>query len=491
MIQRIEYIPTTKDSYPFASAEKYCKLSQKGFIEKEYYMYGTANVYKSVKNNQVVIKNADVSYINRIIIRAPKLVEQCSGNVVIEIINPTSFMEIDRMWILGKRQFLRNGDIYIGITSKPNTIPKLVEFNQERYGKLSWPNPTPDIPFDFQYKELEAAGGTPLPDQNIEYEPGLFWDMLTELAQLIRSDNGMNPILEYKRECIVLTGWSQSACYMTRYINTFVYRSETAEGPDVFDGFLSGGMVPSCTIPVNQYETIEAARKSEPNVNYVRNPFILIHTESENGRFDAYKAPRADSDEPDYLYRCYDIAGATHDTMGSYVNYYQNDPDLIRIHHLPVYTGKHVFGNDYPSDFLFSAAYRNLFYWIRTGVAPSVCEKIHTDCHGENLTDAFHNAVGGLRTCLINYPTASYYNTSNIEKGANPIFPDSDKEWLFGHEEPFSPLLLKELYGCLEHYRELVTRDTSIQVNRGYITKEDAEELIELAVSLAAARGLE
>ena len=50
-------------------------------------------------------------------------------------------MEIDRMWILGWKMFVRDGDIYVGITSKPNTIAAMVEFDEERYGRLSWANP--------------------------------------------------------------------------------------------------------------------------------------------------------------------------------------------------------------------------------------------------------------------------------------------------------------------------------------------------------------
>ena len=47
MITRLEEISVTKESYPFASAERYLKLSERGYVEKEYYMYGTANVYET------------------------------------------------------------------------------------------------------------------------------------------------------------------------------------------------------------------------------------------------------------------------------------------------------------------------------------------------------------------------------------------------------------------------------------------------------------
>ena len=95
MITRLEEIPVTKESYPFASAERYLKLSERGYVEKEYYMYGTANVYETAdERGGVCVRTADAPYTNRIIVRAPQDTAKCSGNVVVEIINPTSFMEI-------------------------------------------------------------------------------------------------------------------------------------------------------------------------------------------------------------------------------------------------------------------------------------------------------------------------------------------------------------------------------------------------------------
>ena len=154
MIKSIREIPVSTASYPFASAARYLDLGKYGYEEKEYYMEGTANVYESVGNTgEVTVKYKEVPYVNRLIIRAPQDPARASGNVVVEIINPTSFMEIDRMWILSYEKLMRGGDIYVGITSKPNTIAKLVEFDRERYGCLTWPNPREEEPFPFTMEE--------------------------------------------------------------------------------------------------------------------------------------------------------------------------------------------------------------------------------------------------------------------------------------------------------------------------------------------------
>ena len=98
MISAINEIPVTSNSYPFSSAERYCHLSARGYVEREYYVRGTANVYRSINDaGAVEVLTPEAPYVNRIVVRAPIDPEQASGNVVVEIINPTSFMEIDRM----------------------------------------------------------------------------------------------------------------------------------------------------------------------------------------------------------------------------------------------------------------------------------------------------------------------------------------------------------------------------------------------------------
>lgn len=490
MIRKIEEIPVTKDSYPFGSAERYCNLSDKGYKEKEYYMHGTANVYRSIdEQGNVEVMTKDAPYVNRFVVRAPKDREKFSGNVVVEIINATAFFDLERMWILGYREFVRNGDIYIGITSKPNTIPKLLEFDQKRYEKMSWANPTPEKKFSFSTEEYMKQPGKPH-DIDINYETGLFWDMLTDLAWLIRSEDEMNPICDYKSKRIFLTGWSQSSCYLFRYVNSFAYRPEVERGKAVFDGYLAAGVVRSFPTPVSQYESAENYKINLCRINKAKQPVIAMQTESENGAFDGWLVRQEDSDDPELLYRIYDITGASHDTVYSCVDYYKKDPDMEKIGILPVYCGKHEEGNDYPSYLLVAAAYRNLYRWVETGVGPASCERIALDGKGKNVKDAFRNSIGGLRTCLLDYPTGIYDSISKIEVGKNALYPESDEDRLFGHQEAFPKEMVQYLYGSLEHYKELVTKDTMKQVRRGFICPEDADELIGIAMDLARKRGL-
>ena len=176
--------------------------------------------------------------------------------------------------------------------------------------------------------------------------------------------------------------------------------------------------------------------------------------------------------------------------MFSYVDYYKEDEDLRRIQHLPEYIGKHAEGNNYPSQILFAAAFRNLFRWVREGMGPNHCERIPTNHSGENRKDAFGNTMGGLRTCLLNYPTGRFHIASTIEPGQSFVDPKADKDPLFGYEESFSAAMLTELYGNLENYERLCVEDTKEQISKGFVCREDGEKLVKMAVDRARERGL-
>ena len=479
MIEKTIELPVTAAHMPFAAAARYLDLPAYGYEEKEYRFDGTANVYETVQDEKVKVKVKDVPYRNRMIIRRPADPSQASGHVVVEIINPTSGMEIDRMWILGYRKFMRDGDIYVGITSKPNTIRTMLAWDRERYSFMSWPNPTPEIPLGFDRNMLIDAGIIADYDQN--YETGLFWDMLNDMAELLRSDNEMNPLRDDPVHTLVLTGWSQSACYLIRYLNSF---------PHHYDGYLTGGPVRHLIAPVNQYETMQVYPSFLSHVHACEKPLICVQTQSDNASFKAGLSRVDDSDDPSFRYRLYEIAGASHDTMATYPDYYRHDPKLEEIGCLPVYHGQHAEGNDYPSSYLFMAAFRNLFTWIDTGRAPGHEERMQVDEKGENVLDENGNGIGGLRTCLLNAPTCTYHIVSRIRKGQSPVSPKADTDPLFGYEEPFAAEKLVSMYGTLDHYRRLCIKDTEEQVKAGFLCKEDAEAIVDLAVSKAKKRGL-
>ncbi len=99
MIKEMKQIPVTKESHPFASAMFHCRLGELGYVEDEYFMSGTGNVYQEGENRKPEKIFSDAPYTTRLLIRRPADPETFSGNVVIEVLNASAMMDIDRMWV--------------------------------------------------------------------------------------------------------------------------------------------------------------------------------------------------------------------------------------------------------------------------------------------------------------------------------------------------------------------------------------------------------
>lgn len=511
MISEVKEIAVTEISVPFASAYEFCDLESYGYEEKEYFFSGTSNVYTRSEDGAIRIRSKEAPYVNRLLIRRPKDPKKFSGNVMLEILNPSSNMDIDRMWIEGYPKLMRDGDVWAGFTSKPNTLKVLKTYDEKRYGELCWDNPTKEqrlpgldilkrLERELEEEEDENREGVVSPKQlvvsglkdlNQTYETGLVWDMLRDLPGVLR-DQEKGPLKGYEIEALVLAGWSQTADFVRTYVRYFAY---TRPGGDCYDGYMPAGGVCYRYTPLCQYDLDERMIPSE-KIRYCPVPVMALQTGNDATRAGNFERRMEDSDAPDFQYRSYEFAGGSHNTMYNFVNYYKDSVNIHRISHLlyggmPAYTGSHAYGNDYPQQFLFRAAYRNMFQWIRTKTAPGHAPKIQNDSSGRQLRDGFGNSIGGVRTCMINYPTAHYCGSDTVEKNGEPFVFNSDIQVsMFGHERPFSAELLKELYGDIETYRKLCEMDTRISVSQGFVLAEDAEELVELAVKKAKERGL-
>ncbi len=59
------------------------------------------------------------------------------------MLNPSNLFDLNIGWALSHDQFMRNGDVWVGITAKPIAVTALKTFDPARYGSLSFANPLP------------------------------------------------------------------------------------------------------------------------------------------------------------------------------------------------------------------------------------------------------------------------------------------------------------------------------------------------------------
>ena len=479
----VQYIPTTETSWPFGRAAIACDFDHLGYVEKEYFFSGLARIYQELPHGKAGVIFEGAPYTNRVIFRMPADPAKFSGNVVIEILNSTAGIDIDRIWINSWKYLTRNGDAYVGITSRGNVLDALNRFDPERYAPLSWANPLP------QRKAPENAPKEGPFRFRPEQEMGLFWDMLEDCTRLLLSDSPDNPLKAYPNRRIFLAGWSQSTSYIARYLKTFY-----DEANPIYAGYFSagGGCVPmGLNACEPQVPPFQADGVPTGSVMGAAEPVIAVNTESENRLAYWY----GDFDEPRFKFRTYQIPGSSHDSKYNLFDYYGLDPYMtskqIMHREAKFLDGENL---DYPYEPIFCAAMRNLFAWANQGIpappAPQVGTHIvrgaSTDPLGtdaDNLTDVFGNSKGGIRTPAIDYPTGTYCSHAiNADGSVSPMF---------GKVNPFSPEKLKVLYGSLENYRRLVEQGAEQMQAKGFLLPEDKQELIDRIVATARERGLE
>ena len=480
MIRKLTELYNTAASHFFTSAIERCDMSASDYDEREFLFEGTANIYRTGANGKPEVQYADCEYTNRMSLRLPRDQRKCSGRVVVEIVNSTANFDIDRVWAESYRYIMRHGDIFVGITSKANVFTALRTFDERRYGTLNWPNPSSEpVPQD---------DTPPLWTGPQDQETGYIWDILKDVSALLRDDESdLNPLMGWKIRYVYLTGWSQSCSYITTFVSCF-------ESPEdhAYDGYFSSGGVHRLWVPLNRYESVLEVDGLKKRLRQAPAPFIELNTESEasdEAGMMGYTLRSEDSDDPDYRYRYFDIAGGCHDSVDTCMAYNAFDDDIAQAigrHAQPV-PGDNICRNNYRKFFAFHVALQILYRWAEDGLVPPHFQRMLQSSRGIIRKDAFGNSLGGLRTPMMNYPVCTYYHWSDLE---DPATGEIQRNVLAGHEVTFSVNVLKELYGDLERYRMLVTEDAERLVCEGHILREDMQDAIEMAVSRAAEAGL-
>lgn len=470
MITKVEKIITTAESHPFMTAAGKNGFAEAGYVEEEYFISGTANVYERQDGGKG-IRFADAPYKNRILVRKPQDAAGFSGNVVIEILNSTSCFDIDRIWALTSTHIMNHGDIYVGITSKPNVIAALRRFDLERYAPLSWKNP-------LVYGIPDERMGNLAGHSHKETEDGLFWDMLMDLGRLLKSSVPENPIHDYwnTHSFLYLAGWSQSGGYMIRYIRDFAQH----EGKDIFDGYFSCGSISLCTPNLNQ-EDLTDILSQERTLNDLDKPYIDIHTESDNAQWGNADARQTKSP----FYRVYDITGSSHDTTTTMEEYFSGDADLEKIGMTLAFPGKEPHPNSYPYEYAYHAALELLYQWVCEGKEPMRIAPVEYDGDFVNIRGEDGNSIGGWRLPMITCPVCAFTNHST------PLRPElALSSALYGYENPYSVEKLAKRYGSLKNYRKIIATETDRCIDAGLLIAEDRENYIERAVWTAEKYGL-
>lgn len=106
-------LPVTMTSYPFGAADHERvpeDLKRVGYVEEEFLISGTANVYDWPKLGPTTVRIANAPYTTRVLVRRPADRAKFSGNVAVEMLNPSNRFDLNIGWAISHKEFIRKGD---------------------------------------------------------------------------------------------------------------------------------------------------------------------------------------------------------------------------------------------------------------------------------------------------------------------------------------------------------------------------------------------
>jgi len=457
-------IPVTTDSYPLMAANRTfgaLDLSKQGYVEEEYIISGTANVYDWLADGSLKVLSPNGSYATRILVRRPSSQARFSGNVVVEIMN--SARRFDWAMLFGYMQngLLENGDAWIGVTTLGG-IGGLQKFNPARYKDVSFSNPTPNAPCPGGAASTASAS-----------EEGLRFDMLSQLGALLKSNVASRPLASLRVQNVYMT--TQNVDIIT-YINAFHSQATLENGKPVYDGYLVKS--PLAPAKINRCATAPAKADPRSILRKINVPVIAVASQGEVLNTSAFRRPDGDTKED--RFRLYEIAGASHIDKSPYsslaifpdqtaaggnvqgdVNWpfaAKCDPD-IPLTELPLMS------------YVFDAALHNLDQWVRKGIAPPHGAAIELKNPGATdaavVLDASGHGVGGVRSPYVDVPVATYFTNSN-GVGTCPEL---------GHKKAFDAARFNMLYGSPANYASKVAQSVDALVKQHWFTESDGKRI--------------
>jgi hypothetical protein len=454
-------LSVTADSYPFGAADHTRvpeDLKKVGYVEEEFLVSGVANVYDWTSDGPARVRTANAPYTTRVLIRRPADRARFSGTAILEPLNPSNRFDLNIGWAISHAQFVRNGDAWVGVTSKPISVVAMKAFNATRYAPLSWAN---SLPEGDPQNCATVAGDSARTTEN-----GLIWDVLRQVGAWVKSRERSNP-LNYGRESqttvqrVYAWGYSQSGNFLVTYLNAIHPLDVRAFGKPLFDAYFLA--VPSGLTAIHQCAQAPGPGDPRRQIASAGIPVMRVVTLSEYLRVDK----RHDSDTPPDLFRHYEVAGAAHATPDE-LTFAAAPADIVKAGiAVPPMECNEGPRSRFPNSVAFNAALRNLDEWVRKRTAPPRAEPIVVES-GKPVLDEHGNVKGGVRSPYVDVPTSSWTGSST---GASFCF-------IAGHEIPFTRERVRSLYPTHAAYVDAVRKNVADLVSKRFIVREDGEELL-------------
>jgi Alpha/beta hydrolase domain len=414
-------------------------LSAIGYVQEEFFASGTATGYAADGDlggdgKWKFTPASTAPYKTRLIVRRPSTGGRFNGTVVVEWLNVT-VVEAAPDWTYTSRALIDDGAAWVGVSAQAlgvvggsSAIQTGLEEQQSASGGIRAGNPE-------RYGSLDHPG-----DQYA-------FDIYSQVAAAVRSPGDVPVLGQGRARKVLAAGESQSAGFLTTYVNAIQPVSHT------FDGFFvhsrgAGAAQPDGTRAVRGSST---AYRLRPDLDV---PVMVFETETDVGPVLRYATAR----QPDNRrLRVWEVAGTAH-----------ADAYLLGGASGSLCPGSEV--NKGPQHYVATAAMAALLRWVEDGKAPPHGDRIQTT--GNDATTIVRDrnglAAGGIRTPSVDVPVETLSGESQVQTA--PLCA------IFGSTTPFDPATLSSLYPTRKGFLRAFDKALDRAIRKGFVRRADRAE---------------
>jgi hypothetical protein len=446
-------------------------LEPLGYSTEEFFVSGTASSYalpggQTPDGHWQATAAQSAPYVTRIVVVRPSDAHKFNGTVVVEWLNVSAGTDSTPDWNAAHREIMRDGYAYVAVSAQKVGVEggpsmggmssmalPLKKANPERYGPLSHPG------------------------------DAYAYDMYSQAGRLLREPKASGILGPLVPRHIIAMGESQSAVFLTTYVNAVDPLAKVYDGFFIHSRFgppsrLDGGsmMGSSASLPqATRYRTD------------LRVPVITVITETDligGGLPGFYAARQADNEH----LRVWEVPGTSHADiytfMAGFIDSGSTSLEKLAAAWQPT---DNILGmklakpvNAGPQHhYVVEGALRNLDRWVKTGHAPPKAPPMKvtpSEQPGKPPTlvlDANGETEGGVRTPWVDVPTA---RLSGVGNTGSPL------AGLAGATEPFDAATLDRLYpGGKSEYLKKFQASLDSAIKAGFILADDRKEILGLA----------
>ena len=441
-------------------------IADLGYTDDEYFVSGSATSYAPAGEHGAdgrwdAAPSVVTDYTTRIVVLKPSDATKFNGTVIVEWLNVSGGIDAPAVWFMAHRELIREGYAYVAVSAQQVGVEggaslgfdmSLKKQDPERYWRLSHPADA------FSY------------------------DIFSQVGRLIREPAGTDVLGGLKPEFVVAVGESQSAMFLTTYVNAVDPLVGRYDGFLIHSRFGPAAPLDGGSIFAEPAGSAPQAVKFRPDL---RVPLLTVLTETDvvGGVRPGYHLAR----QPDTdLLRAWEIPGSAHADNYT-IQVARIDTGFAPLEELvaayaPTNT---LMGQQLPHyinfapqhHYVLQAAIAGLHNWIRTGAAPSKAAPMELD-EGDPprlVLDEKGIATGGVRTPWVDVPIA---RTSGVGSGESPL------SHLFGSGEPFDAATVTRLYpGGAAEYLDRFTESLDAATESGFLLPADRREILDLAAA--------